>query len=67
MSLTKGNVTAIAFAIIAIAPQVGEVASSGMAAFEGCRTLVMPVFTSGGLLLSAVIALFSKKITEPKK
>lgn len=66
MKLTLGNSTAIVVALISLLPQIQGVVTSGLAAFEGCKTLVLPVFTSGGLLLSAIIALFSKSVTENK-
>ncbi len=66
MKLTIGNTSAIVIALISLLPQIQGVVSSGLAAFEGCKTLVLPVFTSGGLLLSALIALFSKPLTEKK-
>ena len=64
MKLTLGSSTAIVVGLISIAPQAQALFTSGLAAFEGCRTLVVPVFTSGGLLLSAVIALFSEKVKK---
>ena len=67
MRITAGNTTAIIVGLISVAPQVQAVIQNGMAAFEGCKTLVLPVFTAGGLLLSTIIALFSQQIQGPKK
>jgi hypothetical protein len=64
MKLTLGNSTAIVVGLISIAPQIQAVVTQGIAAFEGCKTLIVPVFTAGGLLLSTVIALFSEKVKK---
>jgi len=67
MKLTFGNSTAIVIGLISVAPQIQGVIQDGLAAFEGCKTLVLPVVTAGGLALSTVVALFSKQIQGPSK
>lgn len=64
MKFTKGNLIALAIGVGALLPQLYDLIANGRAAFDACFAAINPVYTSGGLLLSAVIALFSEKLTN---
>lgn len=64
MKFTTGNIVAIAVGLGALLPQAYEVITNGRAALDACLVAINPVYTSGGLLLSAIIALFSEKLTN---
>jgi uncharacterized membrane protein YcfT len=62
MNFSKGNITAIAFGLIALAPQIQQFLSLGFEAFQACKAAALPLFSMGMLLSSAIVALFSKSV-----